>query len=107
MRRSTCGDVSSRAPVTVDSDPLSEVTPAPTREQQAVVDAPEDRAMLVLAGPGTGKTFTLIRRVSRLLEQGQQPLILSFTRAVVRELHQRFRVTQTEAARYLRPVTFD
>ena len=78
-----------------------------TAEQQAAVDVPADRATLVLAGPGTGKTFTLIARVDRLLQQGRQPLVLSFTRAVVRELHERLRRTGTDAARYLRPVTFD
>ena len=91
------------------SPDISEHSPegSPTPEQQAVVDVSADGAALVLAGPGTGKTFTLVARVGRLLEQGRQPLVLSFTRAVVRELHDRLRLTGSDAARYLRPVTFD
>lgn len=47
----------------------------------------------LLAGPGTGKTLTLTRRVSYLVEeQGVSPsgiLALTFTRAAARELRQR------------------
>jgi uncharacterized protein (TIGR00375 family) len=48
--------------------------------------------VLVLAGPGTGKTQTLMGRVRRLLEQGVDPariLILTFTRKAARELKDR------------------
>ena len=48
--------------------------------------------VLVLAGPGTGKTQTLMGRVRRLLEQGTDPariLILTFTRKAARELKDR------------------
>lgn len=48
--------------------------------------------VLVLAGPGTGKTQTLMGRVRRLLEQGADPrriLILTFTRKAARELKDR------------------
>lgn len=43
----------------------------------------------VMAGPGTGKTFALIRRVSRLLETGTTPssiLVVSFTRTAAKDL---------------------
>lgn len=43
----------------------------------------------VTAGPGTGKTFTLMRRVARLIEEGADPeriLVISFTRAASRDL---------------------
>jgi superfamily I DNA/RNA helicase len=43
----------------------------------------------VLAGPGTGKTFALIRRIARLLETGVPPekiLAVSFTRTAARDL---------------------
>ena len=43
----------------------------------------------VLAGPGTGKTFALMRRVSRLLEEGEDPkdvLLVTFTRMAAKEL---------------------
>jgi len=43
----------------------------------------------VLAGPGTGKTFALMRRVMRLLEQNVQPhsiLAVTFTRTAANDL---------------------
>lgn len=43
----------------------------------------------VMAGPGTGKTFAIMRRVSRLLETGIQPssiLVVSFTRTAANDL---------------------
>ena len=43
----------------------------------------------VLAGPGTGKTFALMRRVARLLQQGHTPgriLVCTFTRTAARDL---------------------
>ncbi|NCC24440.1 MAG: DNA helicase UvrD [Deltaproteobacteria bacterium] len=48
--------------------------------------------VLVLAGPGTGKTFTLVHRVRHLLEAGQNPegmLVLTFTRRAAGELRDR------------------
>src|SRR5690349_2344912 len=41
----------------------------PTAEQRAVIDAPIDAGTLVLAGPGTGKTYTLILRLERMLTE--------------------------------------
>jgi hypothetical protein len=83
------------------------MTAAPTTEQQAAIGAPVGAATLVLAGPGTGKTFALVRRVEQLLATHQRPLVLSFTRAVVRELHTRLSAAERTDARYLHPVTFD
>ena len=43
----------------------------------------EDARLRVVAGPGTGKSFALQRRVAKLLEQGQDPkriLVVTFTR---------------------------
>jgi DNA helicase-2/ATP-dependent DNA helicase PcrA len=43
----------------------------------------------VLAGPGTGKTFAMMRRIARLLEEGVAPdriLAVSFTRTAARDL---------------------
>ncbi|GAB1410143.1 UvrD-helicase domain-containing protein [Desulfovibrionales bacterium] len=50
--------------------------------------------VLVLAGPGTGKTQTLLGRARHVLAQGVSPedmLILTFTRKAARELHSRLR----------------
>lgn len=43
----------------------------------------DERRVRVVAGPGTGKSFALKRRVARLLEQGQDPtrvMVVTFTR---------------------------
>jgi DNA helicase-2/ATP-dependent DNA helicase PcrA len=57
------------------------------------IAASNERVLRVLAGPGTGKTFAIKRRVMRLLEDGSKPqriLAVTFTRtsahALVREL---------------------
>ena len=48
-----------------------------------------DSPLLVLAGPGTGKTFTMMRRAARLLEEGTEPrriLVCTFTRTAATDL---------------------
>jgi len=45
--------------------------------------------MRVVAGPGTGKTFALMRRVARLLQEGAAPnriLVCTFTRTAAKDL---------------------
>jgi len=45
----------------------------------------------VIAGPGTGKTFALMRRIARLLEEGADPkrmLVVTFTRTAAYDLEQ-------------------
>jgi hypothetical protein len=79
--------------------------------QQEVVDAPMESRHLVLGGAGTGKTHVLIQRIRHLIEvgdvaPGSEILVLSFTRAVVRELRNRLRLA-AGPARLVRPVTFD
>jgi DNA helicase II / ATP-dependent DNA helicase PcrA len=47
------------------------------------------RYLRVMAGPGTGKTFAMKRRVARLLEQGTDPgrvLVVTFTRVAAASL---------------------
>ena len=44
----------------------------------------------VVAGPGTGKSFAMKRRVARLLEEGTEPsrvLPVTFTRVAAEDLH--------------------
>ncbi len=51
-----------------------------------------DGPVLVVAGPGSGKTRTLVFRVCRLLEQGADPrsvLLLTFTNKAAREMKSR------------------
>jgi superfamily I DNA/RNA helicase len=81
-----------------------------TVEQQAVVDQPWDARVLVTAGAGAGKTYTLVRRLDVLvgreeLEAGEI-LTLSFSRAAVRELTDRI-ARHASGAQRVRVQTFD
>jgi hypothetical protein len=65
-----------------------------TPEQAAVVDQPLTARLLVIAGPGTGKTHTLVARACSLAagsehSAGASVLALSFTRSVVAEIEKR------------------
>lgn len=58
------------------------------------IAATDDNPLRVMAGPGTGKSFAMKRRVARLLEAGQEPrriLVVTFTRnaaaSLVQDLH--------------------
>ena len=63
-----------------------------TTQQKAVCH--ETGPMLVLAGPGSGKTTVLLCRISRLLERGlakpQEILALTFSKAAAEEMKSRF-----------------
>lgn len=93
------------APTRLKEDGLPEVprvkTPSSQSEefnaeqQQAMRGGPHP--LLVLAGPGTGKTRTLIGRVQHLISQGLEPakiLVITFTRAAARELKKRLQNSQ-------------
>jgi superfamily I DNA/RNA helicase/RecB family exonuclease len=59
--------------------------------QQAVVDHPGG-PLLVLAGPGTGKTTTIVEAVAARIERGVDPeqvLVLTFSRRAAAELRDR------------------
>ena len=63
----------------------------PDAAQQAVLDHPGG-PLLVLAGPGTGKTTTLVEAVARRIEGGLTPdqvLVLTFSRKAAGELRER------------------
>jgi len=59
-----------------------------TPEQEAVIAHPPDRHGRLLAGPGTGKSATVVGLIVRLLALDRQPRIrlLTFTRAATAEL---------------------
>jgi DNA helicase-2/ATP-dependent DNA helicase PcrA len=62
----------------------------------------------VIAGPGTGKTFALMRRVARLLEQGQDPrrlLLVTFTRVAARDLERELNSLHVPRADFARKGT--
>jgi DNA helicase II / ATP-dependent DNA helicase PcrA len=92
------------------------VTPSPTSsrpdevldaEQQAAVDAPE-RAIAVLAGPGSGKTRTLSFRARRLLmsDARSNALLLTFTNKAAAEMKARALHTASVPTKRLQASTF-
>lgn len=72
-------------------------------QRKAVTQA--DGPLLVLAGPGSGKTFTITRRILYLLEQGTPPeqlLVITFTREAAMSMQRRFQ----EMSNAFLPVNF-
>ncbi|MCH5342007.1 MAG: ATP-dependent helicase [Acetatifactor sp.] len=72
-------------------------------QRKAVTKA--DGPLLVLAGPGSGKTFTITRRILYLLEQGTPPeqlLVITFTREAAMSMQRRFQ----EMSKAFLPVNF-
>lgn len=61
----------------------------PTAEQQAVIDHDITRSARILAGPGTGKSATVIRLMLRIGEAGKKGRLLTFTRAATNELKEK------------------
>jgi DNA helicase-2/ATP-dependent DNA helicase PcrA len=72
------------------SDPVRSLNKA----QRKAVEHP-GRALLIVAGPGTGKTFTLARRIAYLLDRGharpEQVLAVTFTNKAAQEMTGRLR----------------
>ncbi|HKA51760.1 MAG TPA: ATP-dependent helicase, partial [Candidatus Dormibacteraeota bacterium] len=68
-------------------------TEAPTTEQLAAIQAGPDGAFLIAAGPGTGKTYTMVQRFRWLVErhavQPEAILAVTFTEAAATELRVR------------------
>ncbi|MCI5223745.1 MAG: hypothetical protein D3924_14010 [Candidatus Electrothrix sp. AR4] len=66
-------------------------------DQQAAVDSTADR-IIVQAGPGTGKTHTLVQRVCRLLEAEQDRItVITFTNKAAEEIRQRLALVNGKA----------
>ncbi|HLG66560.1 MAG TPA: ATP-dependent helicase [Acidimicrobiales bacterium] len=61
----------------------------PTEEQQRVIDHDPSRHARILAGPGTGKSATVIRLMLRLGAEGRHGRLLTFTRAATNELKEK------------------
>jgi DNA helicase-2/ATP-dependent DNA helicase PcrA len=78
---------------------------APTIEQQAILAHNPKKHARVLAGPGTGKSATLVAFLDQLLTKnpGQRMKLLTFTRAATSELAKK--VSEHPAAATERPST--
>jgi len=62
-------------------------------EAQKTALSHKDGPMMVLAGPGSGKTTVITHRIKKLLEQGVSPssiLVITFTKAAAGEMKERF-----------------
>lgn len=62
-------------------------------EAQNTALSHENGPMMVLAGPGSGKTTVITHRIQRLLELGVDPsgiLVITFTKAAATEMKERF-----------------
>ncbi len=86
---------------------MSELSP----RQAVVAHASASARLLVSAGPGTGKTHTLVARLVHLAGESaelraSEILVLSFTRVAVREIRERARAAGG-AVRRVRGCTFD
>jgi DNA helicase II / ATP-dependent DNA helicase PcrA len=77
---------------------------APSPEQAAVVAAPADRPLVVVAGAGSGKTETMAARVCWLVANGrvdpEAVLGLTFTRKAAGELAERVRTRLAALGRH-------
>jgi hypothetical protein len=85
--------------------------PPLTPEQGEIADAPPEAKMLITAGAGTGKTHVLVARLRDLIQThrlrpGQEILVLSFSRAAVREIRNRVTAAGGNVA-FVRAYTFD
>lgn len=85
-------------PHTAQPAELPEMVAGLTPAQQAAVTAGQG-PQLIIAGPGTGKTRTLIRRIEYLLAQGlasgEDILAITFTNRAAQEMRQRLAASST------------
>ncbi|MFG3050496.1 ATP-dependent helicase [Kitasatospora sp. NPDC048239] len=80
------------SPYRLVRSPLAQPAPPVLDEYQRAVVEHAGGPLLVLAGPGTGKTTTLVEAVARRIEDGTDPekiLVLTFSRKAATELRDR------------------
>ncbi len=96
-------------PVPVGPETEKRILEGLTSAQREAVTA-RDRAVLVVAGPGSGKTFTVVRRITHLVRARQvrpeEILVLAFNRAAVAELAGRLKESLGHRSRYVDVRTF-
>lgn len=84
---------------------MLDLTQCSAAQSEAIIHG--EGPMLVLAGPGSGKTFVITRRIQYLIEyhkvKPEQILVITFTKAAATEMQERFlKLTQNQ----FYPVTF-
>lgn len=95
-------------PMPAGDEPEPATVITPTAEQIAAAQS-KAKTSLVKAGPGTGKTATLLMRVQHLLEAGAKPeelLLLTFSNRAARELVDRLQQLGIENAHEMWVGTF-
>ncbi|HEX9714440.1 MAG TPA: UvrD-helicase domain-containing protein, partial [Desulfurivibrionaceae bacterium] len=103
-----------RSPLSLEKklSPPTEIPKArrkPNPEQMAAITSRADN-ILVAAGPGTGKTFTLVARIEHLLKaehaKPEEMVAITFTNRAAREMQERLSRELGEAARAIFVGTF-
>lgn len=81
-----------------------------TQTQSAIINDNESRFIVVPAGPGSGKTYVLVRKLASLIlledVKSEQLLMLTFSRAAAVEFKKRLRNLIGNAAEYVEIKTF-
>lgn len=81
-----------------------------TQTQSAIINDNESRFIVVPAGPGSGKTYVLVRKLASLIlledVKSEQLLMLTFSRAAAVEFKKRLRDLIGNAAEYVEIKTF-
>lgn len=90
-----CRSAAARVPTPRGEESVQELNP----EQEKLV-ASRARHIIVKAGPGTGKTHSLVRRAVRLMREDTNPCtVITFTNRAADELQQRITATLDDTAR--------
>ena len=76
-------------------------------EYETILSAGPEKRMLINAGPGTGKTWTLIHKIAALVQneeiEPEDVLVLSFSRAAVEEIEKRLKAAEIDPETALSP----
>jgi DNA helicase II / ATP-dependent DNA helicase PcrA len=89
--------------------PEAEYKNPPLDDSQKIAAEAQNRPHLIEAGPGTGKTRTLIARINWLLAQGVDPnsiLALTFSNKAAEEMRDRVAITAPDASTHIWAGTF-